>query len=725
MGASSESDNLSAKSEDLSVSRVPQTTSRVYRFGPYELKTETGELWKQGTRIKLQAKSLQILETLLAKPGQLVTREELCKKLWPSDTFVDFESGLNTAINRVRVALSDSADAARYVETLPRLGYRFICPVTEVEYKPPERVTLITRPDVAPSEHRAQQVASEPPAVPNDGSAAGKRPNTFLRVAVMALAIIACLLGYHYLKPLALRYHPVYHQVTFRPGNVPWGRFTPDRQGIVYTARWGTEKRQDFLARLDGGDSEALQLPPGSVSSISPKGDVAFASRDDSQPDRPFRLSRVSLKGGPPEVLARGANAGDWDPQGKDFALLRREGSYSIIEFPAGNVLYRFSGCISSLRVSPKGDQIAFLEHPIRDDDAGDVRIVARNGATRALTGIWNSTDGLAWSPSGDEIWFTASKNGSYRSLYAVSLSGRLRRLSDSPSSLRILDVSKAGRALVAADDIRMDMAGVLAGEREENDFSKLDLSHADDLSADGRLLLFTESGEGGGQHYSAYVRDARLNKTFLVGSGRGLAISPDSKWVLTIDPLERGTLVLRNLESHEAKRVFGGGFQYQWARFLPGDNRLLVGGSHANQPLIICTQPVTGGKPEVLEGIPYMDHVASSVDGSQIAGVARDQIMTFDRKTGTIQTLPCAFMAIPLRWTADGRFLYVTKVGESDTSIVRVDIRTGASELWKKLGSPRVPGALCAIVAAPESGAYAYSMCVKLSRLYVVDGWS
>jgi DNA-binding winged helix-turn-helix (wHTH) protein len=108
------------------------SSPRLFRFGAFELLTATGELSKRGARVRLQIKPLQVLKALLEKPGELVTREELRTKLWPEGKEVDFESGLNTATNRLRAALNDSADAPRYVETLPRLGYRFICPVTAV-----------------------------------------------------------------------------------------------------------------------------------------------------------------------------------------------------------------------------------------------------------------------------------------------------------------------------------------------------------------------------------------------------------------------------------------------------------------------------------------------------------------------------------------------------------------------------------------------------------------
>ena len=109
--------------------REPEQATRVVRFGVFEVDFHTTELRKQGVRIRLPGQSFQVLEALLLRPGDLVTREELKQKLWPSDTFGDFEHGLNAAVNRVREALGDSSDNPRFVETLPRRGYRFIAPV--------------------------------------------------------------------------------------------------------------------------------------------------------------------------------------------------------------------------------------------------------------------------------------------------------------------------------------------------------------------------------------------------------------------------------------------------------------------------------------------------------------------------------------------------------------------------------------------------------------------
>src|SRR3981189_3624721 len=101
----------------------------IIRFGNFELNLHTGELRRQGEKVKLQEQPLQVLAALLERPGEMVSREELRSKLWPADTFVDFDHSLNAAIKRLRDALGESADAPVFIETLARRGYRFIAPV--------------------------------------------------------------------------------------------------------------------------------------------------------------------------------------------------------------------------------------------------------------------------------------------------------------------------------------------------------------------------------------------------------------------------------------------------------------------------------------------------------------------------------------------------------------------------------------------------------------------
>src|SRR5215813_11153657 len=108
---------------------APQFKNRIVRFGVFELDLSAGELRKSGVKLRLQEQPFQVLTMLLERAGEVVTRDELRQKLWASDTFVDFDHSLNTAVNKLREALGDSASSPRYVETLARRGYRFIAPV--------------------------------------------------------------------------------------------------------------------------------------------------------------------------------------------------------------------------------------------------------------------------------------------------------------------------------------------------------------------------------------------------------------------------------------------------------------------------------------------------------------------------------------------------------------------------------------------------------------------
>lgn len=135
--------------------------ARRYRFGVFEVDSTTGELRRKGVRIKLHSQPFQVLFMLLERPGEMLTREEICRELWPEGTFVDYEHGVNSAVNRLREALGDKASNPRFVETLARRGYRFIAPV--------ERIAL----EQASTMAMVDQVSEQLPIVPTVQSSIG------------------------------------------------------------------------------------------------------------------------------------------------------------------------------------------------------------------------------------------------------------------------------------------------------------------------------------------------------------------------------------------------------------------------------------------------------------------------------------------------------------------------------------------------------------------------
>src|SRR5260370_28839473 len=150
------------------------------------------------------------------------------------------------------------------------------------------------------------------------------------------------------------------------------------------------------------------------------------------------KLSRVPLNGSAPSHVDGGIMTAEWSRDGGRLALVRAIEGQNQLEFPAGKVVWRSPGSLANVRFSPVSDAIAYIEHPIRHDDSGRVRLLQPGGPSRILGGDWISASGLAWHPSGKEIWFTASRDGGPRSLWAVTPSGRLRAVAQAPGVLTL-----------------------------------------------------------------------------------------------------------------------------------------------------------------------------------------------------------------------------------------------------------------------------------------------
>jgi TolB-like protein/DNA-binding winged helix-turn-helix (wHTH) protein/Tfp pilus assembly protein PilF len=166
-----------------------ETPSSIFRFGPFEAKTCAQELSKNGTKLKLRGQPFLILELLLRRAGEVVTREEIQQKLWPADTFVDFEHGLNTSIKKLRQVLCDSATEPRYIETLPRLGYRFIAPVETVVDPNARKARRAT--DGVPATGEPDKAAAQESAVPVLLAEEQGRGRSRLHLFLPALAVLA------------------------------------------------------------------------------------------------------------------------------------------------------------------------------------------------------------------------------------------------------------------------------------------------------------------------------------------------------------------------------------------------------------------------------------------------------------------------------------------------------------------------------------------------------
>src|SRR5579875_2775388 len=466
-----------------------RAASRLARFGPFELNLETGELRKHGVRVRLQHRPFQILTALIESPGRLVTREELRTRLWASDVFVDFESGLNTAVNRLRISLGDSAENPLYIETLSRLGYRFLAPIEASSVAPVQIADPIP----------------QPPVVLEPKLTLSPHPVRAARLWLPALGMALILAAIMIVIVTGLnRREASFDRLTFRKGVVSGARFIPGSERILYSAEWNGAAGRLFSFSNGHHESKDLNFSDAWLAGVvSPTQFGLF--RRSGNGDPPL-LELASLSGGAPRQIPGHFRNADWGPNGS-LCLVSASGLTYTIQYPAGHELYQSSQWIGDLRVSPDGAYVAFTEHPIPMDDAGHVTILnSATGQSRILSQGWGSLDGLAWNPSGSEVWFTASRFGLEKSLWAVTLDGRTRLVSQSPGGLELRDIARSGKVLITRTNEHMTM---LLGDllhSSEQDISWLDWSRAVAISADGNIILFDETGSGGGAAYSVFI---------------------------------------------------------------------------------------------------------------------------------------------------------------------------------------------------------------------------
>lgn len=210
-------------------------------------------------------------------------------------------------------------------------------------------------------------------------------------------------------------------------------------------------------AGLDGTDTRTLDLPTSGLRAISHSGELAIGISG--------RLARVPLSGGAPRELLDHILAADWSPDGTQLAVAREENGKCRLEFPVGRVLYASTGMIMFMRISPRGDAIAFTDQPVLEYDRGTIAMVDLKGHKSTLTQEWNGEQGLASSPDGKEIWFTASSSDGWdRELYAVSRSGKQRSVLSIPGAMYLHDIASDGRALFKRDDRRYEAVKDLVG---------------------------------------------------------------------------------------------------------------------------------------------------------------------------------------------------------------------------------------------------------------------
>ena len=532
---------------------------------------------------------------------------------------------------------------------------------------------------------------------------------------------------------------PLYHEITFRRGEIRSARFAPDGQTILYSAAWQGNPVETFSARQGMVESRSLGLGRAELLAISSKGEMALSLG--SHPVGTWinvgTLARAPLAGGAPRPVLEDVEWADWSPDGTNLAVVRNVGGRVRLEYPIGKVLYETTGgWISYPRVSPNGEYVAFMDHPNQGDDGGLVAMVDASGKKKDLTREWYGTQGLAWTADGQEIWFTASELGLFHYISAVTLTGKVRLVTRVPGSLVVFDIWKDGRVLLARADRRREIMALYGGTAKERDLSWLDYSYPADLSADGKVLLFDEEGIGGGVQYgdaqeltyAIYIRNTDGTPAIRLGEGAAAALSPDQKWAIVQTPSSPEQLRLLPTGAGETQSLTNDSINHQWARWFPDSKRFVFGGNEPGRGVRLYTQDISGGKPKPIspEGVDAVSF-AISPDGLSVVGIGPDgKGYLFSTAGGDAR--PANGMEagdIPINWSQDGRSIYLYRSGEVPAKVYRLELASGTKSVWKQIAplDPTGVSTIGPILMTPDGKTYVYGFHRTLGDLYLVEG--
>jgi len=523
-----------------------------------------------------------------------------------------------------------------------------------------------------------------------------------------------------------------YKQITFRTGSIGNARFTPDGS-VVYSASWDGGEDQLYMSRMDDPGARELNLKDAELLAISKNGELAIRLNTVHYGGyaRSGTLARVPLSGGTPREVLENVQDADWSASGDSMAVVRYvpENSHWRLESPVGKVLFDSINWISHPKISPDGKWIAFADHENPGgDDEGSVAVIAAdgNGPEKKLSPGWESMQGILWSPAGDEIWFTASTSGSALNPMAVTLSGKLRPITNVPGGVWLQDM-RNGTALVITHQQRIGIRGIAPGGKEEHELGWFGWSILRDISRDGRKIVFEEEGNGGGANYTVFLRDTDGSPPARIGEGDAHAISADAKWVIT-KAAKGGPLMLVPTGAGESRPLTHDAVSYSEVRFLRDGKRLLASGIEAGHGRRDYLIDLSNGdsKPITPEGVAGVD---LSPDGGSVTVLGPDGkwgIWPLQGEGG-LRPIPSLDSRYDIAgWSPDGKSVYAASSRtEKIARVFRVDATTGKMEPWKTFGAG--VGAGVTATGAPhfssDGAAYAYLYVQILSNAYVVTG--
>lgn len=660
----------------------PANGSPNLKFGPYLLDMRAGELRKNGSRIRLQEKPLRVLAALAEQQGEVVTRDELRKRLWPDDTFVDFETGLNTAVSKLRDALSDTAEKPRFIETIPRRGYRFLSAVETVNGH--AAATLAPVPAAHEPPSSANVSAASPSATTDAPAQAARRAHSISKIwlraaAVAGMGVIA--FTFWWFTPLPEPRILSVYPVTTTGKQDFLVRPATDGVRIFYVERDGDH--YDLMqVSVNGGEPQRIAAPfPNTlIWDVSPDGSqylmTSFVHRGDPSP-----LWSWPVTGGPPIELGDFVSgSAAWSPDGK---MLAGHSGHELFLANADGVgkrtLAKFHEEPDSPVWSPDGETIRFtLNDP--DRDTGTIWEIRKDGSgLRSVLPDWKSSPRLCcgtWTPDGRYFVFVDAVQRSR--LWALREKGAWWRRSPRGPFLLAAEAGGSWGPFFGRDGKHL----FFYGETIEHTIERVKMA----------------SGES-----SVFLPEAHLPAM--------PSFSRDGQWVAYVQ-FDTGAVWRSRLDGRDRSQLTPPAFHGSFPQWSPDGRMLVLAARRPGEPPNAYLMSADGGRPDPL--VPGTQRLVDpdwSADGSSIIvarllpprapGNDEDSVLAIvDVKTRSIHTVEGSEHLSGPRWSPDGRWIAALNIATHDLMIGDV-----TTKQWRTLAH----GGYISLPSWSADGAYVY----------------
>jgi len=567
------------------------------------------------------------------------------------------------------------------------------------------------------------------PAVGEESPKPGVRWIAPLAIACAALAGVLAIGRYSAPVGNVASAVPDIHQLTFGNGYITSAGFSPDGQTIIYAAAWAGKPEEIFATSAKSPESRSLELKNAILLAVSSEGQMAVKLHPNTFGAfaRPGTLATLPLTGGAPRELLNDVEAADFSTDGSQLAVVQRVNGQFSLQYPVGKVLFTSPLWISHPRISPNGTRVAFLNHPFGGDE-GSVMVAEKSGTVRELSSGWLTLQGLAWSPDGKELWFSGTRVGLNRALYAVTLEGKERVVLRVPGQVTLRELSPSGQALISEAFDHLMLRGKVSGAADERDLSVFDAGVPAALSLDGKMLLMTEVGEAGGQGYSVYLRPTDGSPATRLGEGLACDLSGDGKLALSRTFTKPAKLLL--LPTLGApQEIATGNIEPGCGHFVPGGKNIVFTGEEADHKAgLYLLELSAGAVPKLIARILAADPLSPAVtkDGKfALAPDASGKFWFYPIAGGEARPALGLLPDDSIAGAGSGSTLYVYHQSAPPQVIFELDAATGQRRPWKELGPADRSGATNTFfaVVAPDGNSYAYTYDRILSELYLVKG--